>query len=123
VLIRGEALLLKNERGEWELPGGRLEAGEGLRECVAREVREETGLRVGVGPLLDAYVYEVLPGARVLIFTYGCFAGSLRGVRRSAEHTDLKMFPFDDLARIELPGGYAASILAWSRHPANAVSS
>jgi ADP-ribose pyrophosphatase YjhB (NUDIX family) len=27
----GKAALLENERGEWELPGGRLEAGESLR--------------------------------------------------------------------------------------------
>jgi ADP-ribose pyrophosphatase YjhB (NUDIX family) len=40
--------------GRWSLPGGMLELGETLRGGVRREVREETGLEVAVGPLIDA---------------------------------------------------------------------
>lgn len=37
------------QRGRWSVPGGRVEAGESLREAARREVLEETGLRVDVG--------------------------------------------------------------------------
>ncbi|MGE0399770.1 MAG: NUDIX hydrolase [Kofleriaceae bacterium] len=37
--------------GQWTVPGGRLEGSETLAQGVAREVREETGLVVEVGPL------------------------------------------------------------------------
>jgi ADP-ribose pyrophosphatase YjhB (NUDIX family) len=37
--------------GLWSVPGGRLESSETLAQAVAREVREETGLVVEVGPL------------------------------------------------------------------------
>jgi 8-oxo-dGTP pyrophosphatase MutT (NUDIX family) len=36
----GKVLLLRNERDEWELPGGKLEVGEEPADCVAgREPR------------------------------------------------------------------------------------
>ncbi|HEY4176999.1 MAG TPA: NUDIX hydrolase [Kofleriaceae bacterium] len=37
--------------GLWSVPGGKLEGNETLAQAVAREVREETGLIVEVGPL------------------------------------------------------------------------
>jgi 8-oxo-dGTP pyrophosphatase MutT (NUDIX family) len=62
LLDRDRVLLLANERAEWELPGGRLEAGETIAQCLAREVEEELGIGVEVGPLLDCWIHEGLPG-------------------------------------------------------------
>ena len=41
--------------GEWSLPGGALEVGETLEAGVAREVLEETGLEVEVGPVVEVF--------------------------------------------------------------------
>jgi ADP-ribose pyrophosphatase YjhB (NUDIX family) len=50
VLDAGNLLLVKRDReparGRWSLPGGRVEAGETLREAVVREVREECGIDI-----------------------------------------------------------------------------
>lgn len=52
---RGRVLLVQRGKppgeGLWSVPGGKLEATETLAQAVTREVREETGLLVEVGPL------------------------------------------------------------------------
>jgi 8-oxo-dGTP diphosphatase len=39
--------------GEWSIPGGHVEWGEGLRQAAIREAREETGLDTEVVGLID----------------------------------------------------------------------
>ena len=57
VVQAGRVLLVRRGsepmKGNWSLPGGVLEVGESLAEGVAREVEEETGLRVEVVELVE----------------------------------------------------------------------
>ena len=59
VFIEGRVLLIKRRfeplAGRWSLPGGALELGETLAEGLAREMKEETGLDVDVGPVIDVF--------------------------------------------------------------------
>jgi 8-oxo-dGTP diphosphatase len=43
----------KNERGLWEFPGGSVEFGETMADALRREMREEFGIEITVGELLD----------------------------------------------------------------------
>jgi 8-oxo-dGTP diphosphatase len=43
----------KNERGLWEFPGGSVEFGETMADALRREIREEFGIEIAVGKLLD----------------------------------------------------------------------
>ena len=57
VLLDGDQVaLLENERGEWELPGGRLETDEQPAVCLVREFAEELGVEVTVDQILDCWV-------------------------------------------------------------------
>ena len=55
----GRVLLVKRRyeplAGQWSLPGGAVDAGETLEACVIREMREETGLGVEVGPVIEVF--------------------------------------------------------------------
>jgi mutator protein MutT len=58
VILDGDAVLLVRRaheplKGEWSLPGGAVEVGETLAVAVVREVLEETGLHIDVGPIVE----------------------------------------------------------------------
>jgi 8-oxo-dGTP diphosphatase len=114
VLHDGHVLLLLNERGEWDLPGGRPEPGEDHRAALGREVREETGLLVEVGAPLDEHLFEVLPGRFVRILPFGCRLSGDRDVALSHEHLDGRWVALGELAGIiaghPLPAPYLAAI-------------
>ena len=59
IIEAGRVLLVKRRyeplAGRWSLPGGTLELGETLETGVAREMREETGLEIEVGPVIEVF--------------------------------------------------------------------
>jgi 8-oxo-dGTP pyrophosphatase MutT (NUDIX family) len=59
IFLGDRVVLLRNEREEWELPGGRLESGEDPVSCLVREVKEELGIAVAVEAILDCWRYEL----------------------------------------------------------------
>ena len=106
VLIEdGQILLVQqrvDDRRSWSLPGGTLESGETLGDCLVREVREETGLDVTLDRLL--YICDRLDTARhVVHVTFAvCRVGGQ--VRIGAEPEpdaqpirDVRFVPVDDL--------------------------
>ena len=120
----GRVLLV--ERGQppgaglWTVPGGRLEAGETLAAGVARELAEETGLAVEVGPLVEV-VERIGDGYHYVILDY--LARAVGGELRAA--SDVRAARFVDageLATLPLTAGLVpvierASVLhtaAWS---------
>lgn len=59
IVHEGRVLLVKRRyeplAGRWSLPGGGVELGETLEASVAREMLEETGLEVEVGPVIEVF--------------------------------------------------------------------
>ena len=115
VIQRGRVLVLRNERDEWELPGGRLDEGETPEEALVREIQEETGLSASVTSLVDAWVYQVTPREKVLILQYACRLRRARAVTISHEHTEYTWLRLEVLSGEPLPRGYVWGIrrAAW----------
>ena len=114
VIHDGCVLLLLNERGEWDLPGGRPDPGEDHRAALVREVREEAGLSVEVGALLDDHLFEVLPQRFVRIVAYACQLVGAGDVVLGDEHLETRWVPISALGETidgrPLPAGYLGAI-------------
>lgn len=113
LIAEGHTVLLRNERDEWELPGGKLDLGEAPEACVVREIEEELSLPSSVTCILDSWVYEIRPDRIVLIVTYGVSTPSLAGLRCSHEHKEARVFALDDVPALTMPEGYKRSIATY----------
>lgn len=82
-------LVMMNERDEWELPGGHVEAGESPTDALAREFLEETGLTVRPTEMVSAAFYQPLAekGSVLLLFYRVEAADGPLSVERSPEHS------------------------------------
>jgi len=74
-------------KGDWDIPGGTLEFGETLLECLNREIKEETGLTVRVDKLLYAISPVVSPTTQLIGLTYTSHADTDEVVL-SHEHSE-----------------------------------
>ena len=121
VLHQGRVLLLLNGRDEWDLPGGRPDPDEDHRAALMREVREETGLAVEVGTLVDEHLFEVLPQRFVRIVTYACTLQAEGTIALSHEHQEASWVALSALgervAGRPLPKGYLGAIRQAARQP------
>ena len=48
----------KHMAGKWEFPGGKIEPGETPEACIRREIREELGMEIAVGPVLTVMEHD-----------------------------------------------------------------
>lgn len=106
-LIRGGKLLLKManrgiSKGYWNFPGGRMEGGETPEACVAREVMEETGLRVkdltAHGVLRFSFYGESRPSNVVYVFSTEHFSGRIKSTKEGRlRWFDIDNMPFDKM--------------------------
>lgn len=105
VLRTGHLLVVgRDGRGDWVLPGGSPEPGEGSAASVRREVREETGVNVETGEV--AFVFEVTdPGRQDRLIEIVFFAQE-QGEQATLHSTEPGLtpqwVPVDELGRLQM---------------------
>lgn len=106
----GRLLLIRRAHdpsaGLWSLPGGRVEPGETDQQAVAREILEETGLRVACGRLVGTAELPGLDGAVMAVRDY---LAVVHGGELAAgdDAADVRWVTAADLARLPLTDGLA----------------
>jgi 8-oxo-dGTP diphosphatase len=119
IIDAGRVVLVKRQheplKGQWSLPGGAVEVGETLEAGLVREIEEETGLHVTVGPVievLDRITRD--PTGRVqyhfVLIDYLCWpvTGALRA---GSDVDDVVLADPGDLDRFDL-GPVATAVIA-----------
>lgn len=110
IIDQGRVVLIRRRfeplAGQWSLPGGGVEVGETLEAAVAREMLEETGLSVEVGPVVEVFDRIMLDEARrvryhFVLIDYLCWpvAGELRS---GSDVDDAVLVAPDEIGRYRL---------------------
>lgn len=105
--------MLRKPGGVWDLPGGRLLAGEDWIGGLAREIQEETGFRIAAAEWVTGWLDSVHKNGPVL---RGVFASRLdckphkSAITVSKEHVSGQFFPLGTIARIALRKEYVHAV-------------
>jgi 8-oxo-dGTP diphosphatase len=115
----GRLLLVKRgqepAKGRWSVPGGRVEVGESDVEATAREVLEETGVRVRVGRLVGTVERDAPAGGVYVINDYVCevCVDGAGTVRAGDDADDAGWFTPDEVRALDTSPGLVVALTEW----------
>jgi 8-oxo-dGTP diphosphatase len=101
--------------GLWEFPGGKRESGETFAACLIRELREELGIEVEVGPVLER-VTHTYPDKTVQIHFFQC--RWLRNEPQALGCAELKWITAEGISDHDFPEADARLIRRLQTSPA-----
>lgn len=115
VVHDGALLLVQRGRppsaGKWSIPGGHVEFGEHVRETVAREVREETGLAVRVGEFAG-WDEQIADGYHFVFVDFFAEVVGSTALEAADDAADARWVPLADVPSYDLAPGLLDFLVA-----------
>ncbi len=106
-IIDGKVILVLNEHGEWDLPGGKLGKDESLEQGLIREMKEELGIDVIPVEVIDILLVNVRGLLSVLVPVYYCKTeATCEDLVLSNEHFNIQCFDPDELTQLVMAANY-----------------
>lgn len=114
IICRGDSvLMLKDHKGNWELPGGGIEIGEHPNETLKREFKEELGVdAVRIESLVDVWDFYNETEQNLhqfIIIVYSCSV-NFSELIFSSEHLDMKWVGLNQVNNVQMRDGYKKSL-------------
>lgn len=88
--------------GVWEFPGGKIEKGETIRECLKREIFEELNIKIKIEKLFLDFKYDY-PHLKVRLICFLC--RHVSGKIRLTEHQDFLCATPDKILKLKFLDG------------------
>lgn len=101
IIDDNKILCLKNERNEWDLPGGKINFGEDVVECLKREVKEEVNLDIQNLKIIKPLNIKV-NDVQVVVIIYSANIYCDSSVIVSYEHSDYNYFSKHQIKKLNM---------------------
>jgi 8-oxo-dGTP pyrophosphatase MutT (NUDIX family) len=120
--LGGKVVLLQRPGGKWDLPGGKLAAGDrDIEACLIRECTEELGFAPVIERLLAVRIRRRNSKPDPFISFFLCApAAPSQAVTISGEHVDHGAFAASEIARLEMIEPYREVLAEYFAMPTNA---
>ena len=105
IIDDNRVLCLKNERGEWDFPGGKLEFNESIEECLKREVKEEVNLEINNLNILKPLNLK-FNNVPVLILVFSAYISCDSSIVLSYENSEYNFFSKSEIKNLNMPEGF-----------------
>ena len=113
VVKDGQIFMVKDQRGNWEFPGGRIDDGELPEDTLYREFAEEIGVTdLTVGKLIYEFEFESERDGQNFHFKVLCYEceADLENIKISDEHQEFRWIALQDVDNTQMRNGYREAI-------------
>ena len=105
IIDKNKVLCLKNERNEWDFPGGKINFDEDVEEGLIREVKEETNLDIKNLKILKPFNLK-FNDVPVFIVVYSCEISCNSSILTSYEHSEYNFFSKSEVKNLNMPQSF-----------------